>query len=46
MFFEDTIDESKFSGHLYGLGTAFAVNGSSTNYMMDNGDTSNSSWKA
>ncbi|KAF7274169.1 hypothetical protein GWI33_013142 [Rhynchophorus ferrugineus] len=26
MFFEDTIDDSKFSGHLYGLGTSFAVN--------------------
>jgi len=28
MFFEDTIDDSKFSGHLYGLGTSFALNGS------------------
>ncbi|XP_071055780.1 CCR4-NOT transcription complex subunit 7 isoform X2 [Onthophagus taurus] len=42
MFFEDTIDDSKFSGHLYGLGTSFAVNGNS-NYGTDNGDTSNSS---
>lgn len=43
MFFEDTIDDSKFSGHLYGLGTSFAVNGSSNNYVNDNGETANSS---
>ena len=41
MFFEDTIDDSKFSGHLYGLGTSFAVNGNSS-YGTDNGDTSSS----
>ncbi|XP_018320102.1 CCR4-NOT transcription complex subunit 7 isoform X1 [Agrilus planipennis] len=39
MFFEDTIDDSKFSGHLYGLGTSFVVNGNS--YGNDNGDNSN-----
>ncbi|KAK9875571.1 hypothetical protein WA026_009376 [Henosepilachna vigintioctopunctata] len=38
MFFEDTIDDSKFSGHLYGLGTSFAVNGTS-NFSVDNGDS-------
>lgn len=43
MFFEDTIDDSKFSGHLYGLGTSFAVNGNTNTYGNDNGDTSNSS---
>jgi len=42
MFFEDTIDDSKFSGHLYGLGTSFAVNGSN-NYSQDNGENANSS---
>merc|ERR1712025_1127417 len=26
MFFEDDIDDSKYCGHLYGLGTNFAVN--------------------
>lgn len=41
MFFEDTIDDSKFSGHLYGLGTSFAVNGSN-NYGQDNGENANS----
>lgn len=46
MFFEDTIDDSKFSGHLYGLGTSFAVNGTSNNYVNDNGETANSSWNS
>ena len=41
MFFEDTIDDSKFSGHLYGLGTSFAVNGTA-NYAADNGENANS----
>ncbi|CAG2123217.1 unnamed protein product [Medioppia subpectinata] len=27
MFFEDNIDDAKYCGHLYGLGTAFVVNG-------------------
>ena len=26
MFFEDDIDDSKYCGHLYGLGTNFVVN--------------------
>lgn len=43
MFFEDTIDDSKFSGHLYGLGTSYAVNGNANSYANDNGDNSNSS---
>lgn len=30
MFFEDDIDDSKYGGHLYGLGTNFVVNNSST----------------
>ncbi|XP_055538859.1 CCR4-NOT transcription complex subunit 7 [Wyeomyia smithii] len=29
MFFEDNIDNAKYCGHLYGLGTSFIVNGSS-----------------
>lgn len=45
MFFEDTIDDSKFSGHLYGLGTSFSLNGSS-NYAIDNGENSTlTTWK-
>ncbi|XP_052872726.1 CCR4-NOT transcription complex subunit 7 isoform X2 [Anopheles cruzii] len=30
MFFEDNIDNAKYCGHLYGLGTPFVANGSST----------------
>jgi len=41
MFFEDNIDNAKYCGHLYGLGTSFIVNGN--NYTggttTDNGDT-------
>lgn len=40
MFFEDTIDDTKFSGHLYGLGTSFTLNGTA-NYTTDNGDNTN-----
>lgn len=32
MYFEDNIDEDKYSGHLYGLGTASAVNGQAVNH--------------
>jgi len=43
MFFEDNIDNAKYCGHLYGLGTSFIVNGN--NYTggttTDNGDTNN-----
>lgn len=42
MFFEDNIDDAKYCGHLYGLGTSFVMNG---NNYHDNGET-NSSWCA
>jgi len=29
MFFEDNIDDAKYCGHLYGLGTSFVMNGNS-----------------
>lgn len=41
MFFEDNIDDGKYCGHLYGLGTSFAVNGNS---FHDNGDNGSNSW--
>ncbi|XP_018896603.1 CCR4-NOT transcription complex subunit 7 isoform X1 [Bemisia tabaci] len=31
MFFEDNIDDAKYCGHLYGLGTSFIVNGNNSN---------------
>lgn len=31
MFFEDNIDDGKYCGHLYGLGTSYVVNGSASN---------------
>lgn len=37
MFFEDNIDNAKYCGHLYGLGTSFIVNGAAHNYH-DNGE--------
>ncbi|PSN35098.1 CCR4-NOT transcription complex subunit 7 [Blattella germanica] len=40
MFFEDNIDDAKYCGHLYGLGTSFVMNG---NNYHDNGDNSSSS---
>ncbi|XP_053953540.1 CCR4-NOT transcription complex subunit 7 isoform X2 [Anastrepha obliqua] len=39
MFFEDNIDNAKYCGHLYGLGTSFIVNG--TNFHDSNGDNNN-----
>ncbi|KAF3424797.1 hypothetical protein E2986_01909 [Frieseomelitta varia] len=42
MFFEDNIDDAKYCGHLYGLGTSFVVNGSG-GYLDSNGDNSSSS---
>jgi len=42
MFFEDNIDHAKYSGHLYGLGTSFIVNG--TNFHESNGESNNASW--
>lgn len=41
MFFEDNIDNAKYCGHLYGLGTSFIVNGSSN--TISNTTTNNSS---
>ncbi|BFF98040.1 CCR4-NOT transcription complex subunit 7 [Drosophila madeirensis] len=41
MFFEDNIDHAKYSGHLYGLGTSFIVNGN--NFHESNGETSSAS---
>ncbi|KAI8036784.1 hypothetical protein M5D96_006321 [Drosophila gunungcola] len=41
MFFEDNIDHAKYSGHLYGLGTSFIVNG--TNFHESNGETNSAS---
>jgi CCR4-NOT transcription complex subunit 7/8 len=31
MFFEDDIDDSKYCGHLYGLGTNFVVASNNSN---------------
>ena len=42
MFFEDKIDDAKYCGHLYGLGTSFVVNGNSSASYTDNGHTSDS----
>ncbi|KAK7082314.1 CCR4-NOT transcription complex subunit 8 [Halocaridina rubra] len=42
MFFEDKIDDAKYCGHLYGLGTSFVVNGNSASAYNDNGHTSDS----
>ncbi|XP_034104211.1 CCR4-NOT transcription complex subunit 7 isoform X2 [Drosophila sulfurigaster albostrigata] len=41
MFFEDNIDHAKYSGHLYGLGTSFIVNGS--NFHESNGEANSAS---
>ncbi|EDW70858.1 CCR4-NOT transcription complex subunit 7 isoform X1 [Drosophila novamexicana] len=41
MFFEDNIDHAKYSGHLYGLGTSFIVNG--TNFHESNGESNSAS---
>ncbi|KAF4521461.1 hypothetical protein B566_EDAN001758 [Ephemera danica] len=39
MFFEDNIDDAKYCGHLYGLGTSFVMNG---NNYHDNGENNSS----
>lgn len=39
MFFEDNIDNAKYCGHLYGLGTSFIVNGA--NFHESNGENAN-----
>lgn len=41
MFFEDNIDNAKYCGHLYGLGTSYIVNGA--NFHDNNGENNNSS---
>ena len=33
MFFEDDIDDSKYCGHLYGLGTNFVVGSTNSNSL-------------
>jgi CCR4-NOT transcription complex subunit 7/8 len=33
MFFEDDIDDSKYCGHLYGLGTNFVVGSNNSNTL-------------
>lgn len=49
MFFEDNIDDAKYCGHLYGLGTAYVVNGNSyddnstTNALTTNTNTNSNS---
>lgn len=43
MFFEDNIDDNKYSGHLYGLGTSYVQNGGgfeSVNHFMGNSHSS------
>lgn len=43
MFFEDNIDDAKYSGHLYGLGTSYVQNGTgyetNNSYMNNNSST-------
>ncbi|KAK3576430.1 hypothetical protein CHS0354_025191 [Potamilus streckersoni] len=42
MFFEDNIDDAKYCGHLYGLGTSYVQNGSGydlNNYVSNNSHT-------
>ena len=44
MFFEDNIDESKYSGHLYGFGTSFAQSTDLTVYYMNHAEHSATSY--
>jgi CCR4-NOT transcription complex subunit 7/8 len=39
MFFEDNIDDAKYCGHLYGLGTSFVMNGNYHDEMNHNNHT-------
>ncbi|KAG1714208.1 CCR4-NOT transcription complex subunit 7 [Nymphon striatum] len=39
MFFEDNIDDAKYCGHLYGLGTSYVTNGVSNNFSEDTSST-------
>nr|XP_019538875.2 CCR4-NOT transcription complex subunit 7 isoform X1 [Aedes albopictus] len=41
MFFEDNIDNAKYCGHLYGLGTSFIVNGSNNTTSSNTNSNSN-----
>ena len=48
MFFEDNIDDAKYCGHLYGLGTSYVQNGGSgyemgPGFLNSNSSTSTSS---
>lgn len=43
MFFEDNIDDNKYSGHLYGLGTSYVQNGGgfeAVNHFINNSHSS------
>jgi len=40
MFFEDNIDNAKYCGHLYGLGTSF-LNNNNNNFHENNGENNN-----
>ena len=42
MFFEDDIDDSKYCGHLYGLGTNFVVNKNSSSVNLAQSTTTTS----
>ena len=41
MFFEDKIDDAKYCGHLYGLGTSFVVNGNASTVVSATNNNSN-----
>lgn len=41
MFFEDNIDNAKYCGHLYGLGTSFLNNNNNNNFHENNGENNN-----
>lgn len=43
MFFEDNIDDAKYCGHLYGLGTSY-VNGGQAYSGPTSNSNNNSSW--
>ena len=43
MFFEDNIDDAKYCGHLYGLGTSYVNGGQAYSGPSSNSNT-NSSW--
>lgn len=41
MFFEDNIDNAKYCGHLYGLGTSFLNNNNNNNNFHENNGENN-----